>query len=243
MKRLLLFLCVVGAGLYSLGLVPNPEPNSRIRQSSTAVVENDSQQDRQLGSWGATLQSLTRAPRYQRVAGGEPPTVSLAAQDVLPAVPQPPSSPNSADEPTERIWGRITLAARVHTEASVSSPTVRFYPAGSEVQVLGQERGWFEIADPVTQEQGWVFEKYLVAIAGPPSAETKLVTIAAQPAADAALKPRRPGRSVKGGDRVAERATNVERRLTRRGDRKGILGLFSLRKRATSAAWTVGPAQ
>lgn len=208
MKRLLLLLCVAGAGLYSLA--PNSEPNSRIRQSSTAEVENNSQHGRQLRSWGATLQSLPRAPR-RRVAGVEASTASPAAQGV-PAVPQPPSSPNSADEPAERIWARITLAARVHDEASVSSPTVRFYPAGSEVQVLRQERGWLEIADPVTQQRGWVFEKYLVAIAGPASAQTKVVTIDAQPAADAALKTQRPGQSVKRGDRVAERTTKVERR-------------------------------
>jgi hypothetical protein len=157
MKRLLLLLCVAGTGLYILA--PNSEPNSRVRQGFTAEVENNSQHGRQLRSWGATLQSLPHAPR-QRVGGVEVSTASPAAQSV-PAVPQPPSSPNSADESAEPIWVRITLAARVHDEASVSSPTVRFYPADSEVRVLRQERGWFEIADPVTQERGWVFEKYL----------------------------------------------------------------------------------
>ena len=35
------------------------------------------------------------------------------------------------------------------------------------VQIVGRESGWLELQDPVTQERGFVFEKYLAAIDGP----------------------------------------------------------------------------
>ena len=64
-------------------------------------------------------------------------------------------------------WAKVALAARVHSEASISSATVKYYPAGTELQVVRREGGWVGVSDPVTQERGWVFEKYLASIDGP----------------------------------------------------------------------------
>ena len=59
------------------------------------------------------------------------------------------------------------MAARVHSEASVSSPTIRFYRPGTELQLVRRKNGWLELLDPATQERGWIFEKYLVSIDAP----------------------------------------------------------------------------
>jgi hypothetical protein len=59
------------------------------------------------------------------------------------------------------------LAARVHSEASVSSPTIRFYRPGTELQVVSRENGWLQLLDPATQERGWIFGNYLSSIDGP----------------------------------------------------------------------------
>jgi hypothetical protein len=62
----------------------------------------------------------------------------------------------------------------MHSEASVSSPTVRFYSPGSELQVVKREGAWFEVLDPVTQERGWVLDRYLSSIAS--STPTQVAT-------------------------------------------------------------------
>jgi hypothetical protein len=64
-------------------------------------------------------------------------------------------------------WGKIILGATVHSEASVSSPTVGYYRVGAELRVVRRDNGWLQLADPVTQKRGWVFEKYLASIDGP----------------------------------------------------------------------------
>ena len=59
------------------------------------------------------------------------------------------------------------LAAQTHSQASVSSPTVRFYRPGTELQIVRREGIWLEVSDPVTQESGWVLAQYLSSIDSP----------------------------------------------------------------------------
>ena len=59
------------------------------------------------------------------------------------------------------------LAAQTHSQASVSSPTVRFYRPGTELQIVRREGIWLEVSDPVTQERGWVLAQYLSSIDSP----------------------------------------------------------------------------
>jgi len=51
----------------------------------------------------------------------------------------------------------VVLAATLRSEGSVSSPTVRIYPPGTELQVIGRVDGWYQVSDPLTQERGWIF--------------------------------------------------------------------------------------
>jgi hypothetical protein len=61
----------------------------------------------------------------------------------------------------------VVLAAALHSEGSVSSPTSRIYPPGKELVVIGRADGWFQVSDPVTQERGWIFKKYLSSASKP----------------------------------------------------------------------------
>jgi hypothetical protein len=68
------------------------------------------------------------------------------------------------------------LAARAHSEASVSSPTLRFYQPGAALQVISRENGWVQVTDPTSREGGWVLEQYLVPVDRPTITQTAMAT-------------------------------------------------------------------
>ena len=71
-------------------------------------------------------------------------------------------------EGKEAIWFVVSRAARLHAGPSVSSRTTHFYPVGTELKLIGYAQGWFQVSDPATLRQGWIYEKYyLQAIRGP----------------------------------------------------------------------------
>jgi hypothetical protein len=71
-------------------------------------------------------------------------------------------------EGKEAIWFVVSRAARLHAGPSVSSPITHFYPVGTELKLIGYAQGWFQVSDPATLRQGWIYEKYYVqAISGP----------------------------------------------------------------------------
>ena len=142
----------------------------------------------------------------------------------------------TAYEPIE--WTKVILAARVHSEASVSSPTIRFYQPGIALQVVSRQNGWLQSADPASQERGWVLEKYLASIEGPALTQTAIDAIpkihlseqvTAKPAFTGAKKRNRS--SKRAPVRVSNDVAFAEfdprnDRWSRRGDRRGGLGLF-----------------
>jgi hypothetical protein len=88
----------------------------------------------------------------------------------------PASLPSTGDsfEPSvplegkEAIWLVVSRAARLHAGPSVSSPTTHFYPVGTELKLISYVQGWFQVSDPATLRQGWIYERYyLQAISGP----------------------------------------------------------------------------
>ena len=71
-------------------------------------------------------------------------------------------------EGKEAIWFVVSRAARLHAGPSVSSRITHFYPVGTELKLVGYERGWFLVSDPATLREGWIYERYyLQAISGP----------------------------------------------------------------------------
>jgi len=138
----------------------------------------------------------------------------------------------TASQPIE--WARVVLAARAHDDASVSSPTLRFYQPGTALQVVSRQNGWVQITDPASGESGWVFERYLAPADGPTATQTAMVTIASKPVAG-------PGTIAKkrvGASRPAARTPDkftfaqFDRRWERRAARRGGLFFFGRFARA-----------
>jgi len=121
----------------------------------------------------------------------------------------------------------VLLAAALHSEGSVSSPTSRIYSPGKELLVVGRADGWFQVSDPVTQERGWIFDKYLSSVDSPSLTQASIdsTTTESLPTKPALQKSKRHIRSAKSGVRVV--AQSVEHRPR---------GLFMFRPFARFAA-------
>ena len=134
-------------------------------------------------------------------------------------------------EPIE--WAEVMLAARVHTEASVSSPTLRFYQPGTALQVISRENGWVQVTDPTSRKGGWVFEQYLgpldrAAIMQTAMAPTTYKALSeptqANPVPSAKKRSRAPRPVVRVPREVA--SAQFDKRWERRAARRGGFGLF-----------------
>ena len=172
MKRLLLSLSLAGAAVYAV----NPLITT---QDAVAVQTHPTHPGvRHLRSWGSYLSSLPLSQKPQTPMATYQKPAPLPPQQNAGADDRPAASASGIDgsEPEPVEWAKVMLAARVHSEASVSSPTVRYYRPGTELQVVRREDGWVGVSDPVTQERGWVFEKYLSSIDGPSPTQAAMVS-------------------------------------------------------------------
>lgn len=254
--RALLLLGLVGIALYGLlVLTSNVVPDSKVEDTFAGKTQPNHPIDRELRSWGSNLPALANSPQpfprdpQQNVAM---PTERMSGADDQPAVSPGNLAASELDSSKQDHveWTKVMLAARVHSEASVSSPTIRFYSPGTELQVVSREHGWLQLLDPVTQERGWVFEKYLVSIDGPSPTQTALEsTTEPSPAKVASTKSQKPSRSskltVRAGDVEVAKSDWRRGRWARRDDRRRNLGLFGFfRGRDVGpAAWSIGSAR
>jgi hypothetical protein len=275
-KRLLLFVCLVGAAVYML---TPPRPVLEADRVSVAQAQGDRPGSGPLrSSWGSTLRSLRQEPQGNSQEAASPrqhaeygpkalkakrdPQPMLAADDRTASVDR--ASAPETDTPKRQAaeWARITLSARAHSEASLSSPTVRVHPPGTELQILGHTNGWFQLLDPKTQEVGWVFYKYLHSIdrpsrsqptvearAEPPPVATPNVAVkATTPTTQKSQEPDQSAkRAIRAAVRSSDEVTKPDRRgglFARRGERRRGVGLFGFRgRKAARRAWTIGPAR
>jgi hypothetical protein len=223
MMRVLIVLSLAGVTAYML-IPPGEREWNAVEDISTARPNAPSQArlpeaDRKLRSWGPTLRSLgrdnqgsvaaaqpastpplMREPLHQpgSVAGSEAPRAapdSLVRPVAATALPAEPAQ--DAEDAAHLAWVTVVHGAKAHSAASISSPVTKFYPPGKELQILGRENGWIELLDPTTQERGYVFEQYLVAIDRPSPtlahpASALMQASAEQPAKIGAAKPQKP---------------------------------------------------
>jgi Bacterial SH3 domain len=252
--RWLLILCV--AGLLAYALIPQrPEP-AQIADAGIATARTEAAKaaDLELRSWGSTLKSLRHReqpaesqPVKQEAdyrPGGD------AAKKPKPAVgPVGRVGPEADAQIIEAVaepvaWARVAFAAKAHSEASISSPIIKFYPAGTQLQVVERDGAWIELLDPETHERGWVFDKYLVSIDGPSPAKATPVSTAEAEPADAVTPNVQPVRQTS-TPAAASNNTEVSRKARRwakkqeRRERK-LRRLFG---NARPAAWSLGSAR
>ncbi len=159
-----LFLSLVGAAIYMALVVSHDQLPSHGTDDSFTRQRSNAPTGRQLRSWGTDLPSLVSSQgallplRKPGVVPGRSQASAVVANAAeAPTVSQ---SDDTSYEPIE--WAKVMLAARAHSEASVSSPTLRFYQPGAALQVISRENGWVQVTDPTSREGGWVLEQYLV---------------------------------------------------------------------------------
>jgi hypothetical protein len=234
MKRLLLSLCLVGA------VFPGHTPRLLQTQSRPPTAEQS------IGARpGLTIPSLAMlmsVPEVQhsgveRVAVGaqdmqsitdpladakiEHPSVSLPSTEETHESPPPPVTEGKGEE---AIWVVVIRGATVHSGASVSAPTIRFYRVGTELQLTGYERGWFQVLDPATSQQGWIYEKYYLQAIGGPGRTPATLQNSPSSTAFEAPKSRPPLRRVKKPrpqpiEKIQRRATETVASLVERAFR------------------------
>jgi hypothetical protein len=147
-----LLLSVVGAFLYGFLLLSADVPDRKAEHSLSSHTERHD--DRTMRSWGHNLPALlTRQPSNDRPR-------AAVGDDLLDLSQENLATVRGVQQAQLETAG-VVLAARVHSEPSVSFPTVRFFAPGTELQVVRRESGWVELFDPATQERGWVFESYV----------------------------------------------------------------------------------
>jgi hypothetical protein len=259
-KRFVLFLFFVGAAVYLL-TPPRTPPKGPREAVSTAQTQADAQVSGSLNPWGSSLQSLRQGPHVTWASDQQPDSPGTTASaprryadkqgsQLKPEAPpsvhvDQASTPTKDDAERKAVdWVRMTQAVRLRSKASVSSPGLRLYPAGSKAQVVGRKNGWVQLLYPMTQERGWVYHLYLASTVGPSAAQP--VAASKPPVKVASPRSRKPARTTKPAVRTSDtiKMTKAQRRRdrrARRAERGPLFGLFKRRK--AQRAWSLGYAR
>jgi Bacterial SH3 domain len=230
----LLFLGLVGAAIYG-ALVLSYDVLSRDTAKDALVGQSlGSPGDRQLRSWGTDLPALTgsnsqAAALPLRTPGVTPASTSAASLSMGEAKPASAQYDGNTYQPAE--WAKVVFAAKVHGDASISSPTLRFYQPGTTLQVISRQNGWVQVTDPPSGQGGWVFEQYLAPAEGPTVTRTAMETTASNSAAEATRAIPTVKKRVRASRPAARKpdsfaSAQLDSRWERRAERRGGFGLF-----------------
>ena len=236
MTRLLLLLSLIGAAIYGLLIYTHDVLTDEKAEKIYTEQAQPNHSVQHLSSWDSHLPDRSISQNSQ-LATSQPSTPLPPQQSDGPSqnsernADQVATSENKATssesgDPVE--LAKVVLAAQTHSQASVSSPTVRFYSPGTELQVVRREGIWFEVSDPVTQERGWVLAQYLASIGSPTPTQvaTESITepLTVKPTSPKSNKRHRSAGKIRTLDRVA-----TADRWNRRADRRRGFGLFIFR--------------
>jgi hypothetical protein len=172
MKRLLLSACLVG--VVFAGYPPHPLPTNQV---TPAVPIADQGNDRAVSIVPKSRTPVERVayrasvtdPSQQGALKGSPlePTVEEMFKPALLQSPEgtaPNKDEANQDEAADAnaMWVKVIRGAMVHSGPSVSAPVVSHFAIGTELHLIDSQQGWFQVFDPATGEQGWVYAKYYV---------------------------------------------------------------------------------
>ena len=190
----LLFLSLVGAAIYALLVYTNDALNDRTAEISSA---GSAQSDHTVGNHFSSWDTYLPTPATENSQSAQSQQGDDAHQDKERwlgdghqlAAPEDTQRRDSSEPQTVSVeWAKVMLAAKLHDQASVSSPTVRSYSPGTNLQVVRREGSWVLVSDPITQEQGWLLDEYLVSIGGAGSTQAALESTTEPPSTKAATK-------------------------------------------------------
>jgi hypothetical protein len=238
MTRFLLFLSLIGAAIYGLLIYTHDVLTDEKAEKTYTEQAQPNHPVQHLSSWGSYLPDRSISQNSQ-LATSQPSTPLPPQQTEEPSqnsernADQVATSENKATssesgDPVE--LAKVVLAAQTHSQASVSSPTVRFYRPGTDLQVVRREGVWIQVLDPVTQERGWVLAQYLSSIDSPIPAQvatestTEPLTVA--PPSPKSNKRHRAAKPAVRDRVVVANADPWNGRWSRRADRRRGAGLF-----------------
>ena len=204
MKRLLLSVCLVG--IVFVGRAPN---DLQITENATASTEAFVA-ERAVTVVRKSAGGIVRQnPDLQRVAfrpsadgsqaagvTGSAPAPSVA-EIFAPSLPQKADSGSKSGAPdgsdANATWVVVIRGTPVHNGPSVSAPIVSYFAVGKELNLVGSEQGWYQVFDPETSQQGWVYAQYYVEPSDGPgrkrvAAQETAVPVKATPVATAPSK-------------------------------------------------------
>jgi hypothetical protein len=149
------------------------------------------------------------------------------------AKPTPAKSDGNTYQSAE--WAKVVFAAKVHGEASISSPTLRFYQPGTTLLVVSRQNGWVQVTDPASGQGGWVFEQYLAPADGPTVTRTAMETTASNSVAEAMRARPSVKKRVRARRPDSFASAQLDSRWERRAERRGGFGLFFFGRRLARA--------
>jgi hypothetical protein len=242
MIRFLLFLSLVGAAIYTLLIFTHDVLTDGKAENTYAGQTQPNHPVQHLSSWDSHLPDRSSGKNPQ-LAASQPSTQLPPQQSDQPrqnserGADRLAASENKATfsgsdgaEPKPVELAKVMLAAQTHSQASVSSPMVRFYRPGTELQVLRKEGIWFEVSDPVTQERGWVLAQYLSSIDSPIPAqvatESTTEPLTVKPASPKSNKRHRAAKPAVRDRVVVANADPWNARWSRRADQRRGAGLI-----------------
>jgi hypothetical protein len=224
MKQFLLFVSLAGAALYAL-LVFTHDAITDGKSERIAVPQAQPIHPvpQRLSSWESHLRSS--APKNSQPTAHMPPQQNVAATS---------EAKSAVSTAAQDEWTKVVLAARMHDQASVSSLTVRLYSPGTNLQVVRREGVWLQVSDPVSQEHGWILEKYLSPSKSPSSTQAARELTDAVPVAapQKSKKWSQSSKRSKSATRVSKHRSAVARwdpyRWGSRADRRRDFRVFML---------------
>src|SRR6476660_3542418 len=190
----LLFLSLMGAAIYALLVYTNDAlKDGDAEMTYAGQAQSNHTVGEHLSSWDAYLPTPAVSQNSQSATSQQGDDASQDSERQLNGRHQLGTSEDaqtagrdSSEPQTVSVeWVKVVLAARMHDQASVSSPTGRFYSPGTNLQVIKREGSWFLVSDPITQQQGWVLDEYLSS-SGATSSQAALESTTEPPSTKAA---------------------------------------------------------
>ena len=188
MKRAVLSLCLFGTALATANILIMQRPTCSSGGANIVAAYAETSPGTVAAAHSAPAQAAkakpAQAPEDQAVTPAQ--AKATKTEDRKPAAPKDLDQTGSVDRTTQKQsekpapvsqtelgdpqvkvgdseqWAEVVLAARAHSAASVSSPTIRHYRVGARLKVIDRRSGWIKVIDPTTSNQGWIFEKYLM---------------------------------------------------------------------------------
>ena len=207
MQQTLLFLWLVGAALYAvITLTSAPSPTASVgaddfkRPGSESPVAQPSTAHEPKPDLRARAASQTSNKEMS-----EPATLDVTVPPV---------------DPVHRLWGELLRGAPVHSSPSVSSATLGYAAAGTEMQILERELGWVRVLDPATSREGWIYEEHVTAKESPNRLQAEAT---ARQEAALASEPEKPERAAKS---KKPPKSYVSKHRKKKYGRRRFVGLF-----------------